>query len=344
LFVFVVLFIFFLGCLNQQSTNMAAAVVSPHHVVVFPRMTREEFLREREHQQLHRAACASFSWAGLPPPLWLHVLSLLSLVDLRQLSQTSRSFYHLVQAECARRSSLSLTTRLPPRTCRTIFELPVDHLLASGHWYDPAQTTIGRPATAPADVLHLLLDTGLQIEVPRLPGLRLPAEQPLRAFRELFQESVLLLNQGGYLAIARYSGARCLKHTSIHRYVVRKKAGGRQVTRDKAGSGHRCSIGAQIRRDQEGHFRMELRKLLLEWQATGLLDPSVTLFLAAPGPINRAYLFFEDSPLLHLPHCFHFPFTTNKPNWTELQRCFAKLTAIRLRLPAPSVSSSPAPS
>lgn len=61
----------------------------------------------------------------------------------------------------------------------------------------------------------------------------------------------VILCFGGYFSMALYEKNRCIIHKSDHKYVCRKKAGGRQLAKDKSTGGTISSMGADIRRHQE---------------------------------------------------------------------------------------------
>nr|CAG4717514.1 unnamed protein product [Naegleria fowleri] len=77
-------------------------------------------------------------------------------------------------------------------------------------------------------------------------------------------------------------------HKTFHKYVTRKKQGKRQVSKDQ---NKRCkSVGSEIRRIQEEHFKLKSRKYLVMWSDV-LGKRETIIFLNAPGPYNEYTLF-----------------------------------------------------
>ena len=77
-------------------------------------------------------------------------------------------------------------------------------------------------------------------------------------------------------------------HKTFHKYVTRKKQGKRQVSKDQ--SKRAKSVGSQIRRMQEEHFKLKTRKYLTMW-SDSLSKRDTIIFLNAPGPYNEYTLF-----------------------------------------------------
>lgn len=104
---------------------------------------------------------------------------------------------------------------------------------------------------------------------------------------------VVIMNQGGYFVIASFNNfGHCLRHKTFHKYVTRKKQGKRQTTKDKSKS-VRTSVGSQLRRMNEEHFREEVEEVMGsdEWQQ--ILKQAKVIFMHCPGPFNKAMLFKE---------------------------------------------------
>lgn len=66
-----------------------------------------------------------------------------------------------------------------------------------------------------------------------------------------FKKIAIILCFGGSFSFGIYQGAKCILHKSDKKYVCRKKAGERQLNRDKQSGSQIKSMGSQIRRDQE---------------------------------------------------------------------------------------------
>ena len=61
----------------------------------------------------------------------------------------------------------------------------------------------------------------------------------------------VILCFGGSFSFGIYKNGKCILHKSDKKYVCRKKAGERQLNRDKQSGSAIQSMGSQIRRDQE---------------------------------------------------------------------------------------------
>jgi len=149
----------------------------------------------------------------------------------------------------------------------------------------------------------------------------------LKGLLKLREASVgVLLCQGGYFAGGIWKNAHCHTHKTFHSYVVRKKQGKRQATRDKTKRGQ--SVGAEMRRQNESHFKETLSRVLLEWKP--LLDECSMLIIYSPGPINRSYMFGNDSHLNEDDERIcSMPFRAEgNPNFQKATEVYNKLTKL----------------
>ncbi len=82
----------------------------------------------------------------------------------------------------------------------------------------------------------------------------------------IFSQSivVVLLAHGGYFAGLVCQGGRPLAHVTLHRYVVRKKQGGRQVVKDQSKGGI-SSVGSALRRHHELRLQEDVQLVLGRW-------------------------------------------------------------------------------
>lgn len=94
----------------------------------------------------------------------------------------------------------------------------------------------------------------------------------------------VILVQGGYCAAAVFVQGIPIIHKAFHRYVVRKKQGGKQSNQE----GIAGSAGSQIRKAQEKKFNEDVQVLLDAWR--NLIDASWFIFYSAPSPSNRKLL------------------------------------------------------
>lgn len=183
---------------------------------------------------------------------------------------------------------------------------------------------------------------------------------------------VVILVHGGYFSIGIFKAGTLIRHKTCHRYVTRRKNGGRQSSKDNSGNKGRRpqSAGANIRRFNEEKHRIEIEETLKRWQHE--VRTADMVFIHAPGPVNRKLLFFEGSPLLdddhhHMPthatattttpsnvttsssttagekkkRCIcNVPFTTGRPNTTEVVRVFEQLATVEIEHTTPSASAT----
>ncbi|KAI8590113.1 hypothetical protein BDZ88DRAFT_415590 [Geranomyces variabilis] len=150
----------------------------------------------------------------------------------------------------------------------------------------------------------------------------------------------LLMLAAGHFAgtIVDCKTGKALAHKTFHRYTTRRKQGGAQSTSDAAkGAAH--SAGSTLRRYNEQALKEEIAELLKTWKP--LLDSCQLIFIRA-APLNRKALFYDGSPLSSgSDRVRSFPFTTRRPTFGELMRCFKELTTVRVQ-PMPQVKETPA--
>jgi len=148
--------------------------------------------------------------------------------------------------------------------------------------------------------------------------------------------------RGGHVAVA---------HKTVHRYVTRKKAGGRQSTKDaQSGTKAPKSVGSSLRREMEVGLENDIRATVREWSAPGApLERCTRIFVAAPGPANQANLFGPRDRLqvgpaspgaalacmrgmgtLHRqdPRVRGVPFSTRRATFSETQRAIDQLSLV----------------
>ncbi|KAG2393586.1 hypothetical protein C9374_007117 [Naegleria lovaniensis] len=119
----------------------------------------------------------------------------------------------------------------------------------------------------------------------------------LKALKDHFSQYgfCTLFCHGGTFSCCVFEKSRKLEqmvpsslHKTFHKYVTRKKQGKRQVSKDQ---NKRCkSVGSEIRRIQEEHFKLKSRKYLVSWSDV-LGQRETVIFLNAPGPYNEYTLF-----------------------------------------------------
>ena len=148
---------------------------------------------------------------------------------------------------------------------------------------------------------------------------------------------VVMMCHGGYFAGAVFAKGVPILHKAFHRYVVRKKQGGKQSKHDKGG-GSMASAGGQIRRHHELKWKATVRDIVLTWK--NHIDAAALILYVAPGPDNRAILTdFKEAPPSALslnmgpgaqvspidmkdPRVRSAPMTTHRPTFAEVKRIY----------------------
>jgi Bacteroidetes VLRF1 release factor len=195
-------------------------------------------------------------------------------------------------------------------------------------WLDRAVVPrLALRAAGDDNLVPLLVDNGTLVSLCRGGWLhRAPRSCGglLRAMRDSFSLVAVFVCHGGYFAGAVFDETgSLLVHRRFHRYVVRKKAGKRQSSQDK--SKHARSIGATLRRHHEEKYRQQIRETVLEW-ADEIRDASA-IYIGAPGPINRADFFFDESPVDEQDErVISVPISTNRPSLGECERVYFELS------------------
>lgn len=126
-----------------------------------------------------------------------------------------------------------------------------------------------------------------------------------------------VLCQGGSFSVGVFDKEKEVTHKSDHKYVIRKKQGKRQSTKDKGKS--ISSMGSQIRRANEVKHQENIGDILdgiKEW-----LSNSDYVFIHAPGE-NASILFDEGKSLFEFKRKQHFKSlcqTTKKANYEQIK-------------------------
>eukprot|EP00210_Caulerpa_lentillifera_P002515 g2412.t1 len=166
-------------------------------------------------------------------------------------------------------------------------------------------------------------------------------EQELEsAFHELteLKSWSVILAKGGHFAAACFERLELKKqskpgdqmfkikvHKTLHRYVVRAKAGGRQSTKDASGK-YAKSAGATLRRYNEAALERDIHEILTSWKQE--LDSCRLIFLSVSNSDKKA-VFGGDKPCLnsHDPRIRNVPFVTRRPTFSEAKRVSSVLMA-----------------
>lgn len=126
-------------------------------------------------------------------------------------------------------------------------------------------------------------------------------EDAHEAFRALVRDKhkpwVVILARGGHFAASAFDAraidgegdapkAAATRHATARRYVVRAKAGGRQVSKDGGGKNIK-SAGSSMRRANEAALEEDMRKTFREWrdvlEVREIFHPFSSFFFARSG-------------------------------------------------------------
>ena len=145
---------------------------------------------------------------------------------------------------------------------------------------------------------------------------------PLKFVCEINYWSIILCG-GGYFSYALFLKDKEIEHKSDHKYVVRKKAGVRQVIKDKGKKV--ISMGAQIRRANEKKHQENIEMILKLNEDD--LNKCDCIFIQAPG-FNKGILIGNNKPLSkYKKKLYNLPFNLPKANYTNVIVAFKKLTS-----------------
>ena len=157
---------------------------------------------------------------------------------------------------------------------------------------------------------------------------------PLQFISKINYWSIILC-EGGYFAYGFFLKDIIMEHKSDHKYVIRKKAGVRQVIKDK--SKNIKSIGAQMRRANEKKHQENI-ELILKLNEDNLMK-SDCIFISAPG-FNKGILIGNNKPLSkYKKKLFNLPFNLPKANYTSVIVAFKRLTSAYFEISDDNVRS-----
>lgn len=137
-------------------------------------------------------------------------------------------------------------------------------------------------------------------------------------FLKKLEKITIILCQGGYFSVAIYDKNRCIFHKSDHKYVVRKKAGQRQINKDSNSGSNIKSMGSQIRRDQEKKHHENIKSILQD--AYKNIENTDIILCHAPG-LNKYLVMEKGEPLYPLRKKFRsLCLSTKRANYSEIER------------------------
>lgn len=157
---------------------------------------------------------------------------------------------------------------------------------------------------------------------------------PLKFACQINYWSIILCG-GGYFSYGLFLKDKEIEHKSDHKYVVRKKAGVRQVIKDKGKK--IISMGAQIRRANEKKHQENIEMILKLNEDD--LDKCDCIFIQAPG-FNKGILIGNNKPLSkYKKKLFNLPFNLPKANYTSVCNAFKRLTSAYFEISDDNVRS-----
>ena len=144
-------------------------------------------------------------------------------------------------------------------------------------------------------------------------------------FEGLFKPKTtcIMMYQGGDFSFAIYKNNKEILHKSEHKYVVRKKAGGKQSNKDKTKTIK--SIGSQIRRANETVLMDKIRKHILSQK--NLLSQCEKIFINAPGTNINLITESFDKAGINKQKLISMNLASQKAKYQEVKRCFEQLSS-----------------
>ena len=119
----------------------------------------------------------------------------------------------------------------------------------------------------------------LQNELKKKEGLMNSGEIGLCSFPPLWRKFAILQFHGGDFSFAVFEDFKEVVHGSDHKYIIRKKGGGKQSTKD--GQKSIKSVGSQIRRENEKALNENIDAMILE--NSKLLQSCNLILVYSPG-------------------------------------------------------------
>lgn len=159
----------------------------------------------------------------------------------------------------------------------------------------------------------------LQKEIQRQKASINSKDTPETLFTD--KKVAVLLFQGGDFSLAAFENSKEIFHKSEHKYIVRKKAGGKQSNKDKTKKIK--SVGSSIRRENERKLLKRIAESIENQKE--VLNNCEKIFVNAPGGnINYIQECFGKSDVGR-EKIVSIDFQTKKAKYEEVKRCFDKL-------------------
>lgn len=164
----------------------------------------------------------------------------------------------------------------------------------------------------------------LQEEIRHSDALSLPKAVDLAAIAEGWAKFALLMFHGGDFSFAVFENFKETVHASDHKYVIRKKGGGKQSTKD--GQKSIKSIGSQIRRANEKQLNQNVDDLIAE--NAGELNACRLILVYSPGSNILKVVSALEAAGVPASKVRSIGFSSQKAKYSEVLNVFNKITKV----------------
>ena len=139
------------------------------------------------------------------------------------------------------------------------------------------------------------------------------------------QKLAIIMFQGGDFSLVIYNNYKEIKHTSQHKYIIRKKGGGKKQSQ-KDRTKKIASIGSQIRRENEKILLVKIKESFLENKE--LIEECDLVLFFAPGENMGTVLGFFRELGIGVGNVRSLGMDVGKAKYKEVVNCYEKLTKI----------------
>lgn len=141
---------------------------------------------------------------------------------------------------------------------------------------------------------------------------------------EAWKKFAILMFHGGDFTFAVFENMKEVMHVSDHKYIVRKKGGGKQSSKD--GQKSIKSIGSQIRRENEKNLNINIENMIVE---NGVLLQSCHLiFVYSPGMNILKIVSCIEKAGVSTKKIRSIGLSSQKAKYAEIVNIFAKITKV----------------
>ena len=145
-----------------------------------------------------------------------------------------------------------------------------------------------------------------------------------RVLEFFWQKFAIILFHGGDFSLAVFENFKELFHVSDHKYVVRKKGGGKQSNKD--GQKSINSIGSQIRRENERILNQNVEKMIEENRP--VLQLCHLIFVYSPGTNILRITEAMKGVGIDIKKIRSIGFSTQKAKYAEILNVLKKITQV----------------